>query len=172
MAYKLLIEAKTESRAKILGIRVRSLLEGQRYCVSFIVTNLGEQSFPSGTMDVALGHYESQLGSYITDIKLPEILPKESVEVGKGEGVISFRGTALFEIHKIQSSDKKEVFPFKHPQNPKKIDWGQAFSSIHATTSDEIYQFWAMVIAAISLSIIALEKIVQFFLWLYSIFPT
>jgi len=95
MSYELLLEAKPESKAKILGIPVKYFLDGQMLSVSFKITNLGEDPFPSGTMEVRLTYFESQVAESFQDIRLPKISPKESVETEKMAAIVACRGAGF-----------------------------------------------------------------------------
>ena len=74
--YELLIEAQTESKAKILGIPVKSFVEGQEYTQSFILTNLGKEPYPGGKLFIRTSWPSQQIVD--SEYEIPEILPKES----------------------------------------------------------------------------------------------
>ena len=46
-----------------------------------------------------------------------------------------------------------------------RIDIASSVSSIKSKTWEEIYEFWALIVASISLAIIALEKLVSLIGW-------
>lgn len=168
MSHVLLIHAKIKSEAKIMGMPVKALLEGETYRVAFLIVNLGKDSFPGGNLTVIVEWPTTQVERFATDI--PEIPPNKSRQTEEMRGIVMSRGFGLFSAY-VSSSDSKPVRIFKNPKKPVGVE-GESFQQVKGKTHEEIYEFWGMMVAAISLFIIALEKIVQFFLWLSSILPS
>ena len=169
MTYKLLIEARTKSKAKILGIPVKSFLEGERYSVSFAVANLGLEPFPGGELFARIEWPTRQI--VLFPHTLPKIMPSHSVLTKEEESDVLSKGYGLF-FCEIASSDGEHVRLLKFGKNPIPItSKNESFGSVHGKTSEELYEFWGMLVAAISLLIIAAEKVVEFLLWLSSVLP-
>jgi len=166
MAHKLLIEAKTKSKAKILGLPTKSFLEGGEYGVSFIITNLGSKPFPGGQMILKVEWPTNQAVTF--GFSIPQILPGESfVEDEIGTNVLS-KGYGLFFWKSASSSDGKPVRLFRNRQSPIPVDKRSSFHAIFGKGPEEIYELWGMLIAAFSLFIIALEKISASLEWVLS----
>lgn len=167
--YKLLIEAKTESKAKVLGIPVKSFVEAQKFTQSFILTNLGKEPYLGGKLFIRIDWASQQRVD--SEYEIPEILPKESYStLERVEGVLS-RGYGLISVRSLSCEDGGPVKLFRNPEKPFPLDSGVAFHLVFGKAHEEIYEFWGMLIAAFSLLIIALEKIVQLLLWVSSILP-
>lgn len=168
--YELLIEAQTESKAKILGIPAKSFVEGQKYTQTFLLTNLGKEPYPGGKLFIRTGWPSQQ--NVDSEYEIPEILPKESYRTLERVARVLSGGYGLIAVSDIGPEDAESVELFRNAEKPIFLDFDEAFHLVSGKAHEEIYEFWAMLIAASSLLIIALEKIVQLFLWISSILPS
>ena len=157
---------------------MKSFLEGRKYKLSFSVTNLGEKTFPGGELKVTVLWSTQQQNEF--PFELPEILPKETYQTEERESDVMSRGYGLFFARVFGSPHQKEFRlctgdpekPIAFKEYIPMANRGTSFHFLYGQSNEEIYEFWGMMLAAISLFIIALEKIVQFFLWVSSIFPS
>jgi len=167
--YELLIEAQTKSKAKILGIPVKSFVEGQEYTQSFLLTNLGKEPYPGGKLFIKTGWASQQ--NVDSEYEIPEILPKESYRTLERVARVLSSGYGLIAVVDIGPEDAESVELFKNAEKPIFLEFNEAFHLVPGKAHEEIYEFWAMIIAAFSLLIIALEKIVEFVQWLLKVIP-
>lgn len=173
--FDFLIQARTESRARVLGIPVKSFLEGQKYRYSFSVTNISEKPFPGGKLKITVIWTTQQQNEF--SFELPEILPKAIFQTEEGESGVMSRGYGLFFARVFGSPHHKEFRLYTgDPEKPiafkeyiPMANRGTSFHKLFGKANEEIYEFWGMILAAMGLFIIALKEIVQFFLWLFSV---
>ena len=119
-SFDLLINAEIKSRATVLRIPVKSFLEGQKYKVSFSVTNLSEETFSGGELRVAV-RWATQTQNRF-DFELPEILPRKTHLTEERESGVMSRGYGLFfarvlaphplKEFKLCTGDQDEPIPF------------------------------------------------------------
>ena len=165
--YKLMIKSITESNAKLLKFfPMKSFVEREDYDISFQITNIGEQDFPRGHFffDISWPSDRVVRRSFpIKPLAVNETCNTDKFTTGalfSGYGLIliaTIGGTPIFYPHygKVLQVD---FYTRKKPED--KIDPSVAFDHVKAKTWEEIYEFWALIVATIGLGIIALEKIV------------
>jgi len=173
-SFDFLIQARTESRARVLGIPVKSFLEGQKYRYSFSVTNISEKPFPGGKLKITVIWPTQQQNEF--SFELPEILPKTTFQTEEKESGVMSRGYGLFFVLITSSQPQEFRLCTGDPKNPIAItpyipiaNRGTSFHILFGKANEEIYEFWGMILAAMGLFIIALKEIVQFFLLLFSV---
>ena len=177
VGFDFLINAKTKSKARVIGIPVKSFLEGQRYRYSFSVTNLSERTFSGGELRITVIWPTQQTNNF--SFELPEILPNATFQTEERESGVMARGYGLFfaRMHGIFGAEEPRLYhgsiekPIEFKEYIPQANRGTSFHILFGRSNEEIYEFWAMVIAAISLGIIALEKIVEFMQWLLKAIP-
>lgn len=173
--YKLMIEALTESKAKFLKvIPTNSFVEREKYEISFKLKNLGEDDFPKGKLririewpsqqNVKLGipvdHWLKKNELYQTKVVLTDVM-SEGYALIYVDGYDAHVSPAEAHARNIQQ-DKLPNIEFYSDEEAKSRILESSFSSIKCKTPEKIYEFWALIIATISLAIIALEKFFAF----------
>jgi hypothetical protein len=166
--YDLQLDAESKSKAKIIGLPISSFLEGKIFKSKIFVKNLSTIKFPGGKMKVKI-HWATDQFTF-NEFEIPSILPNQTI-TKEIQGNVLSQGYGLF-YHFIRSSDGKtvNVYDAKGGDLSPSGQFTPSFHSISGTTSEELYEFWGMIIAAISLAIIAAEKIVDFICWVLSNF--
>jgi len=159
--YEIALKAASKSRAKILGLPVKSYIEGKNYVVSFQLTNIGNNIFPGGRLSVSITWPNGQF--VVQNYLIPPLDPNSMHTTSDIETGAMSRGYALF-IGQIIANDQKPVTVHSPPGRPIKPP--MSFYSIIAKSPEEIYEFWGMMIAAISLISLALEKVIFLINWL------
>lgn len=170
--HRLGVEVETESLAVWKWWRftrkVKSFVEGEKYSIRFKFRNLGTRDFLGGN---ALMHVVWPVG---TDVRwfmgIPPLEPSKSgyadihwfarrATVAVSEAICS--GFGLILCHEINSDDKRQVdladfdgaAQFNVGQGAESID------SIRVTTWNEFTTRYGLVISAVGLLILALEKV-------------
>ena len=169
---RLLIEPITESKAKFLKFPLKSFVDREKYEFSFRIKNIGSIAFNGGTLTCVIKYsipHELIESFSIKPLKLGETTETESFLT---EALSS--GFGLFLIRDFHTDGHKksetELFKGKITESgytiEDKINPKFSFHSIKIKTWEEIIGFWALMIATISLSIIAFEKIIGLLNWL------
>ena len=178
---KLGIQVEKRSRAvwRFWRIKVpaKSFIEQERFEIQFRFKNLGPERFPGGN---ALMYISWPVGTRVRwALRIPELevnqsdyasfLP-EATTTASSEAICS--GYGLIFCDRIESQDKRRIcltdfegtFQFQVGLEPTSVD------SVSATTWESLYTRSGLIISAIGLSIVALEKIISFFWWLRFLF--
>lgn len=171
--YKLMIDTLTKSKAKFLKfIPMKSFVEGEKYEISFELENIGEEVFPGGILYFKIGWPSQQVvrGHFM----IPRLrrnknygTPKFLTDVlSDGYGLVSIK---MYNVEDEQGKSwqvelyRKRIKPYGERVQDR-IDTSASVHSIRGKSWEEIYEFWALIAAAISLAIIALEKIYDYVL--------
>jgi hypothetical protein len=159
----LLLEVESESKARVLGKRVKHYLVGQEFEAVYKLTNTGNQNFPGGTFSVVIhwpnGQYES------TTYTIPPLIPKETrAAVPKSKWGVLSRGFALFYLTDAKDNTGKSISINKSAHNP--IPKTVSFYSVLGKEPEELYQYWALIVALVALLILVGEKVLEMLLWI------
>jgi len=160
----LILNPITRSKAKFLKLfPLKSFIEGEEYEVSLQVANIGQVDFPGGSLRVKASWPSLQTASF----SLP-VIP-----LRKGEYTITSKFTSdvlcdgyclLFvdrpDIRDTQGKPLELEF-YSGRSVEDRLDTNFSISAIKAKTWEEIYEFWALIIAAISLLVIAIDIIIR-----------
>jgi hypothetical protein len=157
VVYKLLLRAETKSEAKILGKHIHHYLAGQNFRVVYKLENIGDQIFPGGFFTVTIQWPNGQFE--ITTYTIPQLEPRKAklAEPTSIWGVLC-RGFALFFLGDARDKNGQGIIFYKSPDNT--ISRAASFHSVLGIESEEIYQFYAMIAAVVSLVILVGDKIV------------
>jgi hypothetical protein len=146
---------------------LKSFIEGEEYEISFRLENIGEIDFPGGMLRFSTRWPSLQEVRQSTPIK--PLKKGEYTETRPFGSDVLCRGYGLIFIETPDIRDDQgrplEVEFYSGKRVEDFIDTRAAVSSIKARTWEEIYEFWALIIAAISLLIIASDKILTFIQW-------
>ena len=168
--YQLMIKTITRSKARFLKFfPMKSFVEGEEYEISFELENIGGEVFPGGEIyfEITWPSLQSVKHHFpILPLKRNEKCntPKFLTEAlcdGYGLVRISRPCNVMDEQDKIRNV---EFYSGKrvedHMPTPGSI------ASIKSKSWEEIYEFSALIVATISLAIIALEKILWLIRWI------
>lgn len=167
--YKLMIKTYTSSKAKFLKvIPMKSFVEGEKYEIYFRLENIGEEVFPGGDLHFRIAWPSQQFDEKIFPI--PPLKVKETYDTPKFLGDALSDGYALVHIFKMLNvKDKQSRSHLVEFYSGKRIEdrilLKESISSLKAKTWEESYEFWALIVATLSLGIIALEKVYPFLLY-------
>lgn len=170
--YNLIIKPFIESKAKFLRIfpmRKKSFVEGEKLEISFELENMSDKDFLGGMLYLRI-NWPSQQQVRESFSILP-LKPKQRVRTQfwptkKFETVALSKGFALIYIDMPFTYDEQgkphpvEFYSGRRVENY--IDTRASIASIKVKSWEEIYEFWALIISAFSLLIIALDKIYWF----------
>lgn len=155
--HKLRVEVITQSEARFLRVkRLKSIVVGEPYKIGFSVTNIGDGDFPGGEAIIAIRWGVNQVvnGAFsIPQMKRDEVIihdPITTHALTEGFGLVFFN---------VKSSDGANV-KVVDPQESPRSQTG-SIATIRTQTWEEIYTFWALIVSAAGLTIIAAEKVVQ-----------
>lgn len=152
--YKLSICADTPKTVRV----------GKRFKITYHIKNVGSIAFPGGTIPVKISW--ATLGPSIFVIFPIEInkaiAPGEEFSSTHEETPLA-SGYTLFTIAKNDLSVAGQCGTVSvYLPDGRKLLPGMLFHAIRAKSFEETYTFWALVVSAISLFIIALEKMTTF----------
>jgi len=155
--YIINLEVDVKSSARILGLPVRSFVVGERLDAVYILTNEDEKAFPGGHLSALIRWPVGESRSLKIDI--PRLEPGETCKLkdcripvlSQGYTTFQFSASSIEDEEIVITSKYSGVGLFPHP----------AWHFIVGKTREEIYQYWALLVSAIGLSIIALEKVIQ-----------
>jgi len=173
-----MIKPLIESKAKFLKvIPIKSFVEREKYAISFTLKNLSEEDFPKGKLRIRI-EWPSQQNVKLGIPILHSIKNNELYQTNVVLSDVMSEGYALIYVDgylitpaeanaiKIESAKLPDVEFYSDEEAKSRIHLESSFFSIKCKTPEEIYEFWALIIATISLVIIALEK---FFVFLANI---
>lgn len=171
-AYKLTIKAIVKSKAKLFKfIPLKSIVAGEIFKISFQFQNISDETFPGVSFNYQIFWPSEQFTT--DDFEIPALKKNESYNSPTIETEAFCEGFALIfanKKHELMVKDEQgrmrlvKLYKGKHEDDYLRPQY--SIASAKAKRSEEIYEFWAMIISAIGLLIIALEKIVGFFDWL------
>lgn len=165
--YRLVLQTETTSKAKILKRGIKHYLVGHNFQVIYKLKNDGDELFPGGTFDVVIqwpnGQFEKATYS------IPSIEPNnvdKALVYGKNLSITEWgvlcRGFALFFLRNVR--DAKGIKLFLHKEGGEELSEQESFHSVLGIEAEEVYQFWAMIAAVVSLLFLVAEKVIQLIL--------
>jgi hypothetical protein len=171
--YKLILKTELKSKAKLFRlIPLKSFVSGERFECSWLFRNVSNERFPgtaSRRVPIEIICPSGQIVN--TSFLIPPLgeneiwaTPKLASEaLCEGFGLIFIRWRTPFVEDRKGKQRGVLFYRSKHSlkQNDN-IRISESISSIKAKSREEIYEFWAMIISAIGLGIIALEKVFSF----------
>ena len=161
------VETIKESKAKALKVfHLDSIYYQDKFLISFKFRNISNSTSPQGHFYWLIHWASGQAVS--NDFDIPSLRSGENWVSTQYETDALAEGYGL--IYVAYSSPRGTVFQFYFgnkivsPIYPKYS--GISIASIKAKKKEELYEFWGMMIAAIGLLIVALEKIISFLYYL------
>jgi len=174
--YKLIVKISLKSKAKLFkSIPLKSVVKGEPYELTFYFQNIAEETFPGANFNFDIQWPTDQFDS--GTIKVPLLEKNGSYNSPSATFTALSDNSALVfirvshhhegEYHiKNEKNELRTVQFYKGKRVEDRIKSNRSISLINSKTSEEIYEFWALVIAMFSLFIIALEKLVSIWSWL------
>jgi hypothetical protein len=162
-----MLETEAKTKAKILGKRVESYLVGQEFEVAVKLTNIGSAIFPGGSFIVSIEWPNGQ--TVQEEYQIPMLNPGEVHKWSPFTTGGLSRGFALFTLQSSPANDGKPVNFHKPsgeliPSGPPRTVY--SFFSILAKEPEEIYEFWGMIVSAVSLAFLVGIELTRFLIWL------
>lgn len=172
--YKLIIRPILNSKAKLLKLfPTDSFIYHQPFEISFHFQNIGNETFPGAEFYYEI-HWPS--GQVVSErFPLPPLKKNESFDSSIFKTDALAEGYGLIFISRRSSTliikDEKNFWPrevefYKGERVEDYIDIRASIASVNAIRSEQIYVVWGLVISAIGLLIVALEKLAEFIRWL------
>lgn len=159
----LMIKTFIKSKARFLRfIPIKSFVEGTKYEISFRLENIGEEVFPGADLKFRIRWRSQQYDEEVFPIY--PLKRNESYDTPKfltdaysdGYGLVFILDMPYIKDEKGESH-KVEFYSGKRVEDY--INIKDSIASIKSKSWEEIYEFWALIVASASLAIIALEKI-------------
>lgn len=155
--YQINLEVDVKSSARILGLPVGSFIVGEKFDAVYILTNKDEKAFLGGHLSALIRWPVGESRSLKIDI--PHLEPGETCKL-KDSGIpVLSQGYTTFQFSASSIEDEGIVITSKY--SGVGLFPYPAWHFIVGKTREEIYQYWALLVSAIGLGIIALEKILQ-----------
>jgi len=158
--YHLDLRIKCASKARILRIKVKSFLVGQKFDSVVRVTNFGKEIFPGGTSTFKIIWPSGQ--SLTVSYEIPRLAPNETYEQTHPDLETLAPGYILF-FSKISSVDNRQITLTSGPEGLV-LDEGFPLYHVVAKNPEEIYEYYAMLIAAFSLFMLMVERLIAYLL--------
>ena len=166
--HKIRLAAKSKSMARIGPFPREDYIVGQKYRVWYEVENIGKTAFPGGQLWVQIGWPNGQAVGQSFAIK--PLGPGESHTTKTRITDALARGFALFYAESVKAKDGKKVEVYGSLDKPLKEPIPKAgifhIHSIYAKPPEEITEYWAMWISAISLLLFVVIETIRFIVWL------
>lgn len=164
--FSIIAKAQTKSTARLLRFfKTRKILLGERFSLTLELTNIGDP-FSGGLLEVWVEWPNGQLVHY--QQALQPLGKDEALTIERWNWEALTPGYALFYIRITAFIDEKseEVAIFRSKDMPlPRLPDGRpsSFHSLFAVAKEEIYQYYALLVAIASLLIIVIEK--AFWIW-------
>lgn len=155
-----------------------AFIVGQEFQVIYTITNIGIGPFFGGTLVITIEWPNGQ--GEISPYPIKRLNPGEQETITASWGILA-PGFALFfarletgpRYHRI--SGGREHVSFKtspiYRDESNRILENVSFFSVFGQTSEEFYEYWAMIIAAIGFILLVLKDyLFPFFKWLWFLF--
>jgi hypothetical protein len=168
--YKLVVKTIVKSKAKLFKfLPTKSFVLGGSFQISFRFENMSQETFPGADCSYKIEWPSRQIVEHrfpISPLKKNEVYNSPTLTTEAlcdGFGLIYITGLSTV---KDEQGRTRQVKFYSGKRVEDYIDIEYSVSSVNAKSWEEIYEFWALIIATISLLIIALEKIISLLNWL------
>ncbi len=168
--YKLIVTIIVKSKAKLFGFfPIKSVISGEFFEIHFQFENISEETFPGTDFlySIEWPSVQSVRGSFpIGPLKKNQFHgspPITTHALCEGFGLIFIKGPLTV---KDKQARTRQIEYYSGKRVEDHIDIRSSSASVIAKSWEEVYEFWAMIISATALMIIALEKIFSFLNWL------
>lgn len=183
--FTLRVSALTESKAKLLLVTRKNIyIRGERFRIDFTIANVTEKEFPGGRFGAEVRFPTQQVTE--VSFNVPRLAPRDAVVVREVEDVEAYaEGTAL--VYADYMTMSPQIADSIHPDHaPVTVEFvtdnrqvgtsvggavigtRSAIHSIHIELRRDYYTYYAFLIAAVSLSILAVDRVLSL---LYRLIP-
>jgi hypothetical protein len=135
----------------------------EQYSIDAKFANLAKTPFPGGQVTLLVAWPSGQ--GVTLDVAIPKLQPNESevVKLDKTEALAEGFGLFLCKGWKANDGQPIKLFDVQR----RLVDPKVAVHSISVKTWQEIYSFWALLVATASLAIIVVEILARYILTLF-----
>jgi len=143
--------------AKLIRLK-KSYILNEPILISVKLKNLSNRPFPGGRMNLRIKWPPCFKYSEVLYYKIPPLQPMEQklIDSEPYEVIAAGEGYALIFCEDLKANDGQPIIPCD--ENGKQVDLESAIYGIPVNTWEEKYSLWGLIVAAISLLIIAIEK--------------
>jgi len=174
VAPSLIIKIITKSKAKFWFFQMKTYILGEKYEISFELTNI-KNEFKGGELRFQVAWPNGQ--QVINHFPIPPLKKDETYNtpvfetesLSEGYGLVFINMDHLVLDKDSEKITRKIVQFFSGPRVENWIDTRASVHSIKVKPWEEIYEFWALIIASIALFIIVLEKLFSLLDWIIQI---
>ena len=162
------VEAISKSNAKLtrFKISVPQYVIGHSFDTTFKITNLSSTKSArlAFSIEAKMGEYKYEYKREVEEIPAGASLTTEPINwIVLNQGICTFTFLDIIVAGHESLFYESETFI---DINGKPIEPFKIFHSVVTTSPEGVYEYWAMIFAAIGLFIVAAEKLVPFFRFL------
>jgi len=164
-SYKLVVKTSLKSKARLLRfLPTKSFVAGEPFEISFEIQNISGEDFPGADFSYKIvwpSEQEVRDHFPIPPLKMNEIYNSPAITTEalcNGFGLIFITGPQSM---KNEQCKVRNVTFYSGKRVEDYVDVSSSISSVKAKSWEEIYEFWALMISAASLLVIAFEKIIS-----------
>lgn len=155
MVYKISIESKHESKAKLWRRKTKKILLGSPYEVTLKMKNVGDEDFPGGMAKINI-RYPGSIIFHTNKLSVPEIKKGETTEFkikrsALGKGYASFFGEVFDDHHK----------PVQIIAHGQELPKDASFYDIFIESRTDVYSYYMLIIGVISLVSLVILSVIQ-----------
>lgn len=165
--YQLTIKAHPKSKAKLIGGQKKTdhFIVGRKYDIHYVVKNIGDEKSPSGRIYIAI-KWPGTTASTTWEFPIKPLEPGEcDISETKTYRALSTGLATIMAYDRIRSGshDLQNVVDLIIYRKDEKRELGkkEAFDTIYATTPEAIYTYWALLISAVGLFTVTVERILN-----------
>lgn len=157
------IHPTLKSKAKLFrgSMKTEKFVGGEEYSFKLEFENIGNTDFPGG-----VGQIEAKCPpagySVFFNLHIPSIKKGKKVPLEEFVSDVPREGFTLFFPRKMDASDGAPVGIFD--KNGKPRSENMSFAHIFAESRSEIYQYYMLIIAAVSLMVLVILSLFQIYL--------
>lgn len=153
--YKLTIEVRKKTKARLIGFPIRQYVFGQPFEVYYVIKNIGDQPSPPGRFTVIINWQGTQYKEEKT-YQVPRLKPDQSHPTKPEEwGVLSHLGG--FHIIDVVSAEHPQ---FKlHSTEGIEIGIERVIDAVFGMPPEGVYEYWALWVATGGFIILVGEKL-------------
>ena len=151
---------------------MKSFVQGEKYEISFKLENIGKEVFPGGELYFKITWPSQQEVRH--HFPIASLRRNETHDTPKFLTDVLSDGYGLIYVSMPYVKDEQGNFCQIDFYSGKRVEdrfgIGRSISSVKSRTWEEIYEFWALIVAVISLAVIAIDIVLErFFAWLVGV---
>ncbi len=176
--YELTIKGHSKSNAKLLCKRTKHFIVGQKYEIHFVVKNISKETSPSGRCFIII-YWPGSKADTTMDFHVKRLGPDKCDVSKKWRFDALSTGLALISLNQIKpnhyaykkllarneidKNGKSKLNFVTHDDEEKELHTSKVFDFFYVTTPEAIYEYYALIVAAISLVSLLLIEIYNIF---------